>query len=148
MSLASAGPTGSVMFTLFGPGDTFCASPPIFSSTVAVAGDGSYSSAHFTTTQAGTYRWEVSYSGDANNNPAGPTPCSAPTDSVVVSKFMAALTTTASPGVPVGGTIHDTAQLGGFNPTGTISFTLSGPGDTLCTNTPVFAAMVSVRPRR
>jgi hypothetical protein len=121
-------PTGSVTFDLFGPGNATCSGTPIFTSTVAVtAGTTSYNSAHFTTTQAGTYQWVASYSGDANNNPVGPTSCSTPSESVIVSQFPAALTTTASPGAAVGGTIHDTAMLGGLNPTGTITFHLSGP---------------------
>src|SRR3989454_7898429 len=39
---------------------------------------GDYSSGNFTATQAGTYHWRASYSGDPNNNPAGPTACADP----------------------------------------------------------------------
>jgi hypothetical protein len=39
--------------------------------------EGPYNSKPFTPTQPGTYRWVVKYSGDANNHPAGPTPCDA-----------------------------------------------------------------------
>ncbi|HEY3662902.1 MAG TPA: Ig-like domain-containing protein, partial [Chthoniobacterales bacterium] len=60
-------PGGSVTFNLYGPDDATCGTASIFSSTVAVAGDGSYSSASFTPSEAGTYRWVASYSGDANN---------------------------------------------------------------------------------
>ena len=70
-------PTGTVTFMLFGPGDTTCTTP-IVTSTVSVNGDGTYGSEHFTTAEAGTYEWEAVYSGDANNNPAGPTACGDP----------------------------------------------------------------------
>jgi hypothetical protein len=136
-------PTGTVTFKLFGPGDVNC-SASIFTSTVNINGTGSYNSAHFTTIQAGTYQWEAAYSGDANNNPTGPTTCTVASESVIVDKANTGLSTIASPSVPVGGSIHDTAMLGGFNPTGTISFRLSGPADTFCGSTPVFTATVAV----
>jgi hypothetical protein len=138
-----ANPTGTVSYALFGPGDTGCASP-IFTSTIAVNGAGSYNSAHFTTSLAGTYQWEASYSGDANNNPISPTSCTVAVESVIVSQANTGLGGTSSPGVPLGGTIHDTATIGGFRPTGTINFRLSGPTDTFCGATPVFTANVPV----
>ncbi|MDQ3404870.1 MAG: ice-binding family protein [Actinomycetota bacterium] len=47
------------------------------------------------------------------------------------------ITTIPSGSVPVGGEISDTANLtGGASPTGTVTFTLFGPGDNTCT-TPV-----------
>ncbi len=54
--------------------------------------------------------------------------------------------TQASAAVPVGGTITDTATLGGGNaPTGTITFSAFGPADPTCKATPVFSsAPVSV----
>ncbi len=134
-------PTGSLVFTLFGPGDAACA-VPIFVSTIPVAGNGSYNSARFTTAQAGIYRWTVSYGGDANNNPVGPTPCSDPVSSVIVDKANVVLTTTASPSAT---TIHDTATIaGGFNPTGTVTFDLYGPGDTFCGAPRLFTSTVTV----
>ena len=137
-------PTGTLTFRLFGPSDPACAGTAVFSSTVSVSGNGSYNSPHFTTSAPGTYQWVVAYSGDAGNNPAGPTSCSDPNEAVIVGKFIAALTTTASPTVATGGQIHDTATLNGRAPTGTISFRLSGPTDTFCAATPVFTATVTV----
>ncbi len=137
-------PSGTLTFRLFGPSDPACAGSAVFSSSVTVNGNGSYNSPHFTTAAAGTYQWVVSYSGDASNNPAGPTPCSDPNEAVIVGKFIAALTTTASPTVATGGQIHDTASLNGRAPTGTIDFRLSGPTDTFCSGTPVFTATVPV----
>src|SRR5207253_557512 len=97
-------------------------------------GNGDYASGPFTATQAGTYHWRASYSGDLNNNPAGPTACADPAEAVVVTKASPALTTTASGSVAAGGAVNDVAHLTlGTNPTGTITFTLYGPNDATCT---------------
>ena len=49
------------------------------------------------------------------------------------------LTTTASPDVALGGSVHATATLaGGSAPTGTIAFTLYGPDDASCSNAAAF----------
>ncbi len=62
-----------------------------------------------------------------------------------VQPIVTAIATTASPGVAVGGNIHDTATLsGGLNPTGTITFNLYGPNNSTCGLTPVFTAQASV----
>jgi len=123
-------PHGTITFQLFGPGDTTCATA-INTETVAVSGNGTYTAPAITPTAIGTYRWRVSYSGDANNNPAGPTACGAET--VDVNQATPSITTTASGTVPVGGSISDSATLsGGFQPGGTITFKLYGPGDTTC----------------
>ncbi len=46
-----------------------------------------------------------------------------------------ALSTLASPSVPAGGLISDSATLtGGYAPTGSVTFTLYGPGDATCSN--------------
>ena len=46
-----------------------------------------------------------------------------------------AISTLASPSVPAGGLVSDSATLtGGFAPTGTVTFTLYGPGDVTCSN--------------
>ena len=71
--VGGSAPTGTLTFNLFGPADATCTGTPLFVSTLPVSGGTTVESAHFTTTQAGTYRWEVSYSGDANNNSIGPT---------------------------------------------------------------------------
>jgi hypothetical protein len=69
-------PGGSITFRLFGPDDTSCAGAPVFTDTVSVTGTGDYTSAPFTPTAAGGYRWTASYSGDASNDPVT-TACSA-----------------------------------------------------------------------
>ncbi|MDQ1421998.1 MAG: hypothetical protein QOJ52_3960, partial [Acidimicrobiaceae bacterium] len=137
-------PTGTITFTVFGPNNPTCTGAAAFTSTVAVAGNGTYSSATFTTTAAGTYQFVAAYSGDANNNPVT-SACGAPNESVVVAKGTPTIVTTASPTVPAGGTISDTATLaGGVAPTGTITFTLFGPANPTCTGAAIFTSTVPV----
>jgi hypothetical protein len=64
----AASPTGTITFTLYGPGDATCAGTPVFTDTKPVTGNSAIS-AGFTPTQSGTYRWIAAYSGDANNQP-------------------------------------------------------------------------------
>jgi hypothetical protein len=68
-------PSGSIVFELFGPDDQACSGTPVFTSVVAADGNGDYRSATFTVAQPGTYRWVVTYSGDALNESVGPTGC-------------------------------------------------------------------------
>ena len=64
-------PTGSVEFRLYGPSTAAdCSGTPVFDQQVSVSGDGAYPSPSFTPTQAGTYWWTASYTGDAGNTPA------------------------------------------------------------------------------
>ena len=61
-------PTGTITFTLFFNGG----STPVDTETVTVNGNGTYTTpTGFTPgTASGTYQWNASYSGDANNDPA------------------------------------------------------------------------------
>ena len=103
-----------------------------------VSGNGAYASANFTPTAAGTYRWTANYSGDSDNA-AATSPCNAAGESVTVVKASPTLSTDASPGTELGGSVHDTATLaGGRTPGGEISFRLYGPADTDCTKPPAF----------
>jgi hypothetical protein len=140
-------PTGTITFNLFGPGDPTCSSTPLSSSTVAVAGNNSYTSPAVPETGAGVYQYSVTYSGDANNVPAAE-PCGALGESVtvnvpnVVTPVKTTIATTASPSTckltPTSRTckISDTATLSGGNaqapPTGTITFSLYALGDSAC----------------
>jgi hypothetical protein len=55
------------------------------------------------------------------------------------------LSTDASPGVVLGGAVHDTATIAnGSSPTGSITFNLYGPGDADCSGTPAFTDTVTV----
>jgi hypothetical protein len=59
----------TVDFRLYGPDDAACAGPPVFESLAQPLGaNGAATSAPFTPTADGVYRWRASYSGDANNN--------------------------------------------------------------------------------
>jgi hypothetical protein len=65
-----ATPTGTVDFKLFGPTDTTCSGTPVFQQLAVALTNGSASTSNTTFTvdasTAGTYRWTVHYSGDAN----------------------------------------------------------------------------------
>jgi len=123
-------PSGTLTFTLFGPGDTTCQTP-IDSISTSVSDNGTYGSGNVTATTPGVYSWEVSYSGDTNNNPYGPTACGSET--VTVSKASPSIATVPSGSVAVGGQISDSAALSGTDAgTGTLTFTLYAPGDTTC----------------
>ena len=58
----------TVTFNLYGPDDTTCSRPPVFTSTVALGSDATAKSATYAPTAVGTYRWIAGYSGDANNS--------------------------------------------------------------------------------
>ncbi|MCA1683944.1 MAG: hypothetical protein LC708_02290, partial [Actinobacteria bacterium] len=129
-------PTGTIRFDLYGPDNATCTGTPAFTSTVPVSGNGNYTSGAHTTAAAGTYRWVATYSGDANNAPAGPTACLDPAEATAGLRVTPNLVTVASAG-SVGGQVFDTATLsGGFNPTGTITFQLFN--NETCTGTPIF----------
>ena len=79
----------------------------------------------------GTYQWDATYSGDANNNAASDT--QRVNEQVTVSAASPTLSTTPSPDTVTLGTtavtLNDTAVLAnGYHPTGTITFTLVSPG--------------------
>jgi hypothetical protein len=137
-------PTGQVMFRLYGPGDPTCSKSPVFTTSKTVTGNGNYVSADFSPPKAGTYRWTARYSGDANNALRA-SACRAAGESVTVSKANPTLTTTASPGVALGGKVHDTARLtGGHAPKGKLTFRLYGPGDPTCAKPPAFTTVKTV----
>lgn len=81
-------PTGTVTFRLYGPDDTTCARSAASTTSVSVAGNGSYASPPFTPAVTGTYRWTAVYSGDSRNNSAT-SACNAANQAVVVRPFQA-----------------------------------------------------------
>src|SRR5437773_2743446 len=105
---------GTITFTLYGPNDATCGNAAIFTNTKAVVssggGTGTATSDPFTPSQAGTYRWKASYSGDTNNA-AIATACNDPGETSVVNQATPTLTTVATPTALVGGSISDTANL-------------------------------------
>ena len=128
-------PTGTITFTLTLNGST------VYTDAVTVSGNATYDTSTGTNpggylpTATGTYQWVASYSGDPNNNKVASASGSEP---VVVSPASPTITTTAGPAVVVGSgaKLTDSATLaGGFNPTGTITFTLTLNGTTVDTET-------------
>jgi hypothetical protein len=132
-TVSGVNPIGAITFSLF-PMDNFgrCIGSPIFTSTKPVNGNGSYTSDSFTPSARGVYQWIASYSGDGYNNGAA-TSCGNTNGQVAVTKGTPTLATQASANVSLGGTISDTATVSGaYGPTGTVSFSLYGPGDATC----------------
>ncbi len=131
-------PTGTIVFSLYGPGDTSCATP-VATSAATVNGDGTYTSALYTTTLAGTYYWVASYSGDSFNSPATEA-CGVPSETVTVAKAAPTLVTQASAGSPTPDSpINDSGTLGeGYDPTGSISFALYANDS--CAGSPVVSS--------
>ena len=131
LSGTAIAPTGSVTFTLYS--NSTCAT-----AVTGVSGSGviSGSSASFSVkwkpAAAGTYFWIASYPGDANNV-AVLTVCGS--ESVVVTA-QPTISTTASPkSAGTGATLQDSATLANTSNllgTGSITFSLFGPGDTGC----------------
>ncbi len=123
--------TGTITFTLY-RGSTL-----LDTETANVSGNGSYSTPTgytlpTTGTVTGTYQWDASYSGDANNNAASDTNDSG--EQVVVNPATSAITSLAGGSVIIGSgaKLTDSATLaGGYAPAGTITFTLTGPGNTV-----------------
>ena len=123
--------TGTIIFSLFGPSGE----SPVFTETVSVSGDGTYTTSTgytlpTTGSVIGTYQWVVRYSGDANNNGANSAQGSEP---VAVHAASPSLSTTANPSqVTLSNTappiLKDSATLaGGYYETGTLTFDLYGP---------------------
>jgi PKD domain/Domain of unknown function DUF11 len=135
-------PSGTITFSLFGPGDENCTGTPIATNMVTVSGNGSFAAQPFTPTVPGTYRWVATYSGDAENEPQTGI-CGDAGETSIVDKATPTLSTSATDAVDLGGPIAATASVGGgHEPTGTVTFQLFAPGDADCTGSPVFTAVV------
>ncbi|MEY2510769.1 MAG: hypothetical protein QOE26_1532 [Verrucomicrobiota bacterium] len=139
-----ASPVGTITFNVYGPDDATCGGTVAFTSTSNVNGNGTYTSAGFTPTAPGTYRFVAIYSGSAGNASSA-SGCNDANTSVVVSKKSPTITSNASATVALGGSVSDTATLAaGFNPSGTITFSLYGPNDSNCGAAAVFTSSVPV----
>ena len=68
---ATANAGGSITFSLFSPSAPTCSGTPALTQTVAVSGNGTYvtTNTSFIASTDGTWRWLVTYTGDANNQP-------------------------------------------------------------------------------
>src|SRR5206468_7350401 len=99
-------------------------------------------------TLAGTYRWQASYSGDAENAAISMSSCLESAESAVVSPavpVVPVLSWAASAPATIGGPVSDTATLSGGNaPTGTMTFALFGPLDPTCAGPAAFTSTVPV----
>lgn len=136
------GAAGTVSFRLYGPNDTSCSAAPVFEDLDKAypATGGPLSSAAFTPTDAGTYRWIASYSGDINNAAVSGS-CDDANESTIVTPTSPTITTAASDDVALGGgALVDTATVSGtanVQAGGTVTFNLYGPDDVTCANAPV-----------
>ena len=142
---ATGAGAGTVEFRLYGPDDSTCTSAIFISSNRPLTLNGAQSagtatSAAFTPTAAGTYRWRAFFSGDANNDPVSGA-CNDANESTVVSPATPTITTQASAPISLGsGMLTDTATVTGLvNPAtgagaGTVEFRLYGPDDSTCTS--------------
>ena len=63
------GPTGTVTFSLYGPGDVNCTGSTVFVSSNRPISGGTATSADYLPPAVGDYRWKASYSGDPNHLP-------------------------------------------------------------------------------
>jgi uncharacterized repeat protein (TIGR01451 family) len=133
-------PTGTITFTLFYNGGT----TPVDTETVTVNGNRTFTTPTgftlpITGTVTGTYQWNTSYSGDTNNNTISDN--NDPTERVTVNSASPTISTSQQPATAtVGTSIADKATVtGGFNATGTVSFSLfnnpNGTGTPLFTDT-------------
>jgi hypothetical protein len=91
-------------------------------------------SGSYTPTQTGTYEWTAKIVVDSSGSvESGPTPCT--DEPVSITKATPHMSTTPSIGGVVGASASDTATVSaGFNPTGTVTFTLFAPSDPTCAN--------------
>ena len=113
-------PTGTVNFTLYDS----CGGTIVFTSNNVPLLSGEATSASWTSDAAGDYFWVAEYSGDTNNAPFTTT-CGDANETLTVTAETSSVTTQADPvTVTVGGTAADTATVTGYNPTGTVNFTL------------------------
>src|SRR5262249_38369405 len=134
-------PTGSIVFTLTGPGGFS------YSQTDTVNGNGTYSASTTLPTAAtvpGTYTWTAHHRGDPNNNAANDEGGAA--ERTVVSPASPTLTTIPDPSTAIrGATLQDSADLtGGFDPTGSIIFSLYAPGVNPTVGPPTYTENVGV----
>ena len=136
-------PWGIIVVVLYGPDGL-----PRQPRTVAVDGNGTYTSGTYTPNAAGTWQFVVRYTGDPSNQGYA-TALGDPDRTIVVPK--SSPTPTLVPSPPGGsGTLQAPATLaggalaGGVLPTGTITFTLYPPTDPECVGTPVAQSSATV----
>jgi hypothetical protein len=130
--------TGTITFKVYGPNDANCSGTPAatLAATQAVNGDGAYTSASYTPTSAGTYRWVARYNGDSKNA-AIDTACNDANESSTVNSITLTSTQSLLP--------NDTATLvNGNGAGGTMTFKLYPPSQSTCTSSPAYTETVQV----
>lgn len=125
-----ATPGGQITFKAFPPADATCAGAPAFSSTAAVAGNGTYTSGPFVPARVGSFRWSVDYSGDPNHAAASSS-CGAAASAVT--RAVPSILGWTKKRITLGDSVQDTAALQGAQaPTGTVTFRVYGPNTVGC----------------
>ena len=133
----------TLLFRLFGPDDPTCSGTALVLAPIAYPQEGTptVTSFSYTPARAGTYRWVVTYTGDANNA-AVSTACSDPAQHTVVNRATPIVNVSPAAANPAGAvTLTNLADVADrISPVAgaTIDFRLYGPADTGCTGAPVF----------
>ena len=129
--------TGTITWKLYAASDATCTGTVYFTSAPqSVTANATYTSSSFTTTSVGSFKWGFSYTGDTGN--AAQSGCGGTNEGLSVTQATPTLGTSASTNVAVGQSVTDSATLaGGYNPTGTITYTLYGPSLTMSCATQV-----------
>ena len=125
-------PTGTITFALYAPNSTTV----VDTETDTVSGNGTYTTPNgYLPAATGIYEWVVTYSGDSNNNTVSSTKGNEPETVIPASPTLGTVPDVAV-AIGSGTTLTDSATLlDGYNPTGTITFTLYAPDDTTVVDT-------------
>jgi hypothetical protein len=135
-------PRGTITFRIYGPVASGCAKAS-FVNTVAVNGNGTFSSDPFVALRPGRYSFVASYSGDAANQSASES-CDSPTQVVQVGKRAPRVKPRAI--LIARKQISIRARLSGtVAPAGALGFRLYPPGDKRCARKPAFSGSISVK---
>ena len=115
---SGSSPTGTIIFTVFGPqatAPTVCTTGGTYIATVSVYGNGNYEpSVGYTPPSIGYYWWYASYSGDGNNNASAST-CGSSMPRMIVSQGSSPITW-STPSAITYGTALSATQLDATSP--------------------------------